>query len=333
MCKISVVVPVYNCEKTLIKCLSSVLNQTFEDFELIVVNDGSPDNSDSICLEFAQKDKRIKYIRRENGGLASVRNLGVNEAKGEYLCFVDSDDYIDKDALFFMYRAATEKHSDIVLCGYFIENGKSVKKNNFESADITDGNLNPYMVELKSKNLIDPAWNKLYKVSFLKETGVKFPVGEYYEDTYFNLRLLGFKPKISICSECFYHYVLQMGSITRRYNKEKLATIKDRARLLKKSTCGIETYCDFYFIKCVFSSFTDMFFCLSEKQIKEYIKQEISADEFINAADNARFSGISSKLIISAARSKSVNRVYTFCKLSYILKYKMQKIFSAVKNK
>lgn len=333
MCKISVVVPVYNCEKTLSKCLSSVLNQTFEDFELIIVNDGSPDNSDTICGEFAEKDKRIKYIRRENGGLAHVRNLGLNEAKGEYLYFVDSDDYIDEGALEFMFNTAIKQKSDIVLCGYFLENGKSIEKNSCSSASVCGSDINSYMVELKSKNLIDPAWNKLYKVSFLRETKVQFPEGEYYEDTYFNLKLLDFEPKISICSECFYHYVLQMGSITRRYNKEKLATIKNRARLLKSATQGIDSYCDFYFIKCVFSSFVDMFFSLSKKEIKAYIKQEITTDEFINAANNARFSGISSRLIISTARSKSANRVYLFCSLSYILKYRMQKIFSAVKNK
>lgn len=333
MCKISVVVPVYNCEKTLSKCLSSVLNQTFKDFELIIVNDGSPDNSEKICREFEEKDKRVKYIRRENGGLASVRNLGLSEAKGDYLCFVDSDDYIDEAALSFMYRTAEKEKSDIVLCGYYIENGKNVERNSCESVSIGKENINSHIVELKSKNLIDPAWNKLYRLSFLKETDVQFPVGEYYEDTCFNLKLLAFAPIITVCNECFYHYVLQMGSITRRYNEQKLEIIKERARLLKSSTNGVEPYCDFYFIKCVLSSFTDMFFSLSKKDIKAYIRQEITTDEFIKAADNACFSGISSKLIISAARSRSVNRVYGFCSLSYFLKYKMQRVFSAVKNK
>lgn len=186
MCKISVVVPVYNCEKTLSKCLSSVLNQTFKDFELIIVNDGSPDNSEEICREFSEKDKRVKYIRRENGGLSSVRNLGLSMAQGEYLCFVDSDDYIDENALSFMYDRGEKDKSDIVLCGYYIENGKGVEKNNCEGAKLSKENINSRMVELKSKNLIDPAWNKLYRLSFLKKTGVQFPVGEYYEDTCFN---------------------------------------------------------------------------------------------------------------------------------------------------
>lgn len=333
MCKISVVVPVYNCEKTLSKCLSSVLNQTFKDFELIIVNDGSPDGSDAICREFENKDERIKYIRRENGGLASVRNLGLSKARGEYLCFVDSDDYIEENTLEAMYNTAEQHKCDMVLCGYFIENGKSIQENNCTSAVIEGNDINFYMVELKSKNLIDPAWNKLYSLSFLRGTGVLFPEGEYYEDTFYNLSLLPHNPKICVLSQCFYHYVLQMGSITRRYNKEKLSTIKDRARLLKLNTKGMDKYCDFYFIKCVFSSFIDMFFSLSKSQIKEYIRKEISSDEFIGAAENAQFSSVGSKLIIKAARSGKVSRVYHFCRLSFILKYKMQKIFSAVKNK
>lgn len=333
MCKISVVVPVYKCEATLEKCLESVLNQSFKDFELIIINDGSPDNSDGICRRFAQKDSRIKYIRRENGGVASVRNLGLETAKGEYLCYIDSDDYIEEETLSFMYKVACEENSDIVICGYFIENGKSRLANYCKSVTVSGDEINSCIVELKSKNLIDANCNKLYRLSFLRESGVRYPLGEYYEDTYFNLKLLEHKPKISVKEECFYHYVFNMGSITRRYNENKLAAIKERARLLKGVTRGVDAYCDFYFIKSVFSSFMDMFLSLPKKQIKEYIKQEITAEEFINAASNAEFSGVTAKLIISTARSKSVIGVYLFCLFSYLLKYKMQKIFSRVKNK
>ena len=329
MCKISVVVPVYNCEKTLIRCINSILNQNFEDFELLIINDGSPDNSEEICLDFAKTDKRIRYICRENGGLASVRNLGLKEARGEYLCFVDSDDYIETDALSFMYSSALKEECDIVLCGYFAENGKEVQR---VCSNIKE-EVNARLIELKAKNLIDPAWNKLYKISFLRETGVAFPDGEIYEDTYFNLKLLPFKPKIFITDKCFYHYILNMGSITRRYNDKKLSLIKDRARLLKEVTSGIDDYCDFYFVKCVFSSFIDMFFSLSKEEIKSIIEKEISTDDFKAAAKNANFSGLSSRFIIKAARSGRVGRIFSFCKYSFFLKYKMQKTFLRVKNK
>ncbi len=329
MCKITVAIPVYNCENTLQKCLDSVINQSFKDIEILLINDGSPDNSEEICLDYMKKDERIKYIRRENGGLASVRNLALSKAQGEYLCFVDSDDYIDADALSFMYEKAEKEQCDIVLCGYFTENGDAQQRVIYvgEKGDALD------LKELKAKNLIDPAWNKLYRLDFLKKTGVKFPEGEYYEDTFFNLSLMPFNPKITVYEECFYHYVLNMGSITRRYNKEKLSTIKDRARLLKSVTNGIDSYCDFYFIKCVFSSFIDMFFSLTKKKIKAAIKKEISNAEFKNCAKNAFYKGRSSRIIIKTAQSGRVGAIYNFCKLSFFLKYKMQKTFLRVKNK
>ncbi len=329
MCKITVAIPVYNCEKTLKRCLDSVINQTFEDYEILIINDSSPDNSEEICLEYLKRDKRIKYVRQPNGGLACVRNVALDKANGEYLCFIDSDDYINQDALSFMYETAEKEKSDIVICGYFIENGKTVQKviYNGEKGDNLD------FVELKAKDIIDPAWNKLYKLDFLRSTNLRFPVGQYYEDTYFNLSLIPFNPKITVCDKCFYHYVLNMGSITRRYNKEKLSLIKDRARLLKSVTKEIEPYCDFYFIKCVFSAFIDMFLSLSKKEIKKEIKEEITKDEFKNCADNAYYKGAFSRIIIKAAQSGRVGAVYNFCKTSFFLKYKMQKIFLRVKNK
>ena len=329
MCKITVAIPVYNCQSTLIRCLQSVINQTFKDFEILIINDGSTDNSEEICLEYLQKDKRIKYVRQENSGLACVRNFVLDKAKGEYLCFIDSDDYIDENALSVMYEKAEKEKSDVVICGYFTENGNAVRKVTYEgkNRDKLD------FIELKAKDIIDPAWNKLYRTDFLKSTNVKFPEGQYYEDTFFNLSLIPFNPKITVLTECFYHYVLNMGSITRRYNKEKLFTIKDRARLLKMVTKGIEPYCDFYFIKCVFSSFIDMFLSLHQNEIKKVIREEISKDEFKNCAKNAFHKGKISRIIIKTAQSGRVGTVYNFCKLSFFLKYKMQKTFLRVKNK
>jgi len=221
MCKITVAIPVYNCEKTLKTCLDSVINQTFSDYEILIINDGSPDNSEEICLQYKEKYERIKYVRRENGGLAQVRNMALDKAKGKYLCFVDSDDYIDENALSFMYETAEKEKSDIVLCGYFTENGTALKK-----VCYVGDKENLDFKELKAKDLIDPAWNKLYKTDFLKNTKVKFPVGEYYEDTFFNLSILPFNPKITVCDECFYHYVLNMGSITRRYIRKNFLLLK-----------------------------------------------------------------------------------------------------------
>lgn len=321
MCKISVVIPVYNTEKTLKKCVESLLNQTFKDFEVLLINDGSPDSSENICLHFAEKDCRVRYIKKENGGLSSVRNLGIEKAKGKYIGFIDSDDYVESNMLEFMYEKAEKENCDIVLCGYFIEKRKT-KINNCPEMSLNESNYNDYLVELKSKNLIDSAWNKLYRLDFLRKSGVLMPYGELYEDTAFNLELLMFKPKINVYSECFYHYVQNMGSITHKYNESKMETMKKRARLLKKVSCGIDEYCDFYYIKSVLSSVIDMFLSLPKASIKEEIKKLTTETEFLNAAKNAKFKGLSSLVIIRIAKSKNMWLIYNFCRLCFKLKYK-----------
>ncbi len=333
MAKITVVVPIYNTAATLQRCVNSVLAQTFEDFELILINDGSKDNSDELCRKYAENDSRIRYIFQENRGLSAVRNRGIDLSQSEYICFLDSDDYIDNGCLEFMLSRAQKTTADIVLCSYFIENNAKATPIEVTEAVLSKENINSYIVDLKAKNVFDPAWNKLYRLAFLKSSGVRMPEGEYFEDTAFNLNLLKFNPKICVYNRCFYHYVMNVGSITHRYNPQKLETLKERARLLKSATKGIDKYCDFYFIKSVFSAFIDMFLSLEKAEIFKTIASEISKQEFICAAKNAYYSGLTSKLIIKAAQSGSLKTVYNFCRLSYLLKYKMQSLFLKVKGK
>lgn len=327
---VSVIVPVYNVEKDVRRCIESILAQTHTDFELLLVNDGSTDNSGALCRSF--DDPRIRYFEKPNGGLASARNYGLEHAQGEYLYCVDSDDYIEPDCLSFCIERQRETDADVVLCGYFMDNGESRSEITAAEGVFSGEEINGQMVELKSKNLIDPAWNKLYRLSFLKEHKMLFPEGEIYEDTDFNLRLLRYRPKITVSKRCFYHYVLHMGSITRRFNPEKLGTIKRRALLLKSVTKGIEPYCDYYYIKSVFSSLIDMFMSCKKSEIKAAIAAELSDKTFTDAAANAAAPGRNARFVTAAAKSGGVNRIYLFCKASYILKFRMQKLFLKVRQ-
>lgn len=331
MCKISVIVPVYNAADTLEKCVSSITEQTFGDFELMLINDGSRDNSAEICKTYAADDSRITYIEKENGGAASVRNFGIDRAKGDYLCFVDSDDYIDSDMLEFMYQKATEHSADIVQCGYIMENDGVASYISVPDGIVTGSEINGRIVEIKSKNLIDSPCNKLYRREFVVKSGVRMPENEAFEDTDFNLRLLSFSPKMVLSERCFYHYVLHMGSTTRHYNPDKLGIMKKRAALLKSVTDGVDDYCDFYLIKSVFSALIDMFLCCKGKDIYNEIKRECINDEFSAAAKNAKADGIGSKIIKAAAFSKSAVIIYISCFAFYILKYKLQKLFLKVR--
>ncbi len=331
MDKISIIISEYNSEKTISRCLDSLINQTYKDIEIIVVNDGSTDNSYAVTESYAKKDGRIILFNNSNHGPSFSRNFGINKATGKYIAFVDSDDYLDKDAIEFMYNSAQKSKADILLCGYFKETGDSTFKITADSGIFSGKEINSRLVELKSKDIIDPLWNKLYRSDFLRETGVLMPENELYEDTDFNLRLLSHNPVIEICDRCFYHYVLHLGSITRRFNPEKLDLIKKRARLLKEVSSGLDSYCDFYFIKCIFSSVIDSFFSCSKNEILSVIKKEIAEEEFDKKSKNADFSGISSKIIIFIARTKNSYLIYTFCKLCFYFKYKFQKLFMKVR--
>ncbi len=119
MCEISIIVPVYKVEPYLRKCVDSILAQTFTDFEVILVDDGSPDNSGKICDEYASKDSRVRVIHKENGGLSSARNAGIDVARGKYLGFVDSDDYIEKDMYELLYDNIVKEQADLSICGIY----------------------------------------------------------------------------------------------------------------------------------------------------------------------------------------------------------------------
>lgn len=331
MIKVSIIVAVYNSQEYIERCIASLASQTLKELEILLIDDGSTDLSGEICLKYANKNENVFYYKKENGGAASARNFGMRLARGKYFCFVDSDDYIDNEAVLTMYLSAEKQKADIVSCGYFMHNGKSVSRISAEGGSYSGSEINSRIVELKSKNLIDSPCNKLYLTEFVRSSGILMPEGEPYEDTDFNLRLLTVLPKIVLLDECFYHYILHMGSATRHYNPQKLEIIKKRARLLKECTATVDDYCDFYFVKSVFSAIIDMFLSCKSDEIKATVRRECLSPEFRARAEGCRAEGRGAAVIKRVAISGSVNRIYGFLKLCYILKYKMQKLFLRVR--
>ncbi len=161
---ISVIVPVYNVEKYLKRCINSILGQTYNNFELILIDDGSPDNSGNICDEYVLKDSRVKVIHKENTGVSDSRNIGIGQAKGEYLTFIDSDDYISSDMLEIMYNDMIENNAEIVIGGRNIVNESDghiiFQENNKKSVMNSEQALKELMIE---KNFNCVSWGKLYK--------------------------------------------------------------------------------------------------------------------------------------------------------------------------
>ena len=211
---ISVIIPIYNVEKYLKKCLDSIIQQTFKDIEIICVNDGSTDNSQIIIDEYKQKDKRITNILKKNGGLSSARNAGIDIARGKYISFVDPDDYIDIDAYAKVVKEFNrDKNIDVVSFGYEIinEEGSCLEKKKVHSEIICGiHNISDKLI----KNIFISAWSYVFKSSIINNNSLRFPIGLLYEDNFFTPLYLIFSNKISILPNYFYKYLVRNNSIT-----------------------------------------------------------------------------------------------------------------------
>jgi len=213
MIKVSIIVPVYNVEKYLERCLKSLITQTLKEIEIIVVNDGTKDNSQNIIDKYAMKDSRIKAYIKENGGLSDARNFGLKYATGEYVGFVDSDDFVENDMFEKMYNKAKKNDFDVVLCNLnYIYESKKV----FCSSNIQYDLLNPEQIKNKMVYIYPAAWNKIYKKSVIDK--FKFKKGIWYEDVEFMYRILPYINSIGVVNEPLYQYVQRDGAITHTFN-------------------------------------------------------------------------------------------------------------------
>lgn len=203
MPKISVIVPVYNAEKYLHRCIDSILAQTFTDFELLLIDDGSKDHSGSICDEYAKKDSRVRVFHKENGGVSSARNTGIAESKGEWITFVDADDWVDETFLEEMMAYATEQNAEIVTSDFrFICKGHNVdhKKSNWAIDKVRF--LKNYIASTWTI-----VWGGLYNKNIFLQNHITFPEGiTYCEDFYVAVRLCYFSRKTLHLPKVFYNY-------------------------------------------------------------------------------------------------------------------------------
>lgn len=214
---ISVIIPIYNVEKYLEKCIESVIAQTYKNIEIILVDDGSPDGCGLICDEFAQKDSRIKVIHKENGGLSDARNAGLDITSGEYVMFVDSDDYISCQMCSKLYRALTENDADLSACNFLCvdEDGREIAEMNKEMS-ITDEVLSGR--EILENRLMRHdgwywviSWNKLYKKTLFDKA--RFKAGKQHEDEFIAHEILSQCERASGVSDAMYYYVQRGDSI------------------------------------------------------------------------------------------------------------------------
>lgn len=245
MPKVSVIVPVYKVEKYLSRCVDSILNQSFTDFELILVDDGSPDNCPQICDEYAKKDNRIIVIHKKNGGLSDARNKGIDYAfensSSEWLTFIDSDDWVHKDYLKFLYDANMKNKTKISYCKFL-----SVTKTESFFNEINNNSVKLYEPEecyCKNNKYITQACCSLYKKELFSE--IRFPYGKYCEDVYITHELLFKTDKVSVLPYNLYYYFQNNESIMHNVSEKRLVDeIKgnEKAVLFFKNTKFVNAY-------------------------------------------------------------------------------------------
>lgn len=276
---ISVIIPVYKVEEYLNRCVDSVINQTYKNIEIILVDDGSPDNCPKICDDYAKKDKRIRVIHKKNGGLSDARNAGIDIAKGEYFSFVDSDDYVEKNYISFLFNLAKKYNSELTM-------GKQYVRYSDKTIDTGSGNI----YELNSHDTLEKmlygedfdvsAWAKLYKKELFKD--VRFPVGRLFEDAATTYKLIDKSKKIVLSSKPIYNYIIRDNSITNEaFNEKKFDLIlstEEMTRFVINKYPDLKKACDRRLMYSYLSTLTQLIKCKKVKKeykdrLMKYIKE------------------------------------------------------------
>lgn len=256
---ISVIVPIYNVEKYLDRCIKSIVNQTYSNLEIILIDDGSQDNCFKICNKWAELDNRIKVIHKENGGLSDARNVGLKMAKGEYIGFIDSDDFISKYFIELLHRKLVETKSDLIQCDYLKVNDNYLEK---EKSVKTDFDIEIFNTEealrllIEEKKINQVVWNKLYKKELLQK--IRFEYNKLNEDDFFTYQVFAKCNKIAYINLPLYYYLVRNQSIMgKKYSIKRLDGLEARFlryNFIKKNYQELDSFGKksllFYIIYC-----------------------------------------------------------------------------------
>jgi len=278
---ISIIIPVYNVEKYINRCIDSILKQTYKNIEVILVDDGSTDNSGKICDEYSEKDKRIKVIHKQNGGQSEARNYALDIFEGEYVTFLDSDDYVSEDYIEYMYNLLINTKTEMSICAVQIVNDDK-KMYNIEQTKIEIYNKKEAFENLLYSEGVEVAvYAKLYPRKYFDE--IRFPVGEKYEDIAIIAELMNKAEKISYGDKKCYFYYTRPGSTSKSgFNKNELDYIKNVKRMLdfiKSNLTGVEEAILRYRIYSKFRILRIMLFSENkDKKLQAEIIKEIKCD-------------------------------------------------------
>lgn len=276
---ISVIVPVYRVEEYLERCVKSILSQTYKNLEVILVDDGSPDQCPAICDACAEKDVRVKVIHQENKGLSGARNAGIDAASGEYLAFVDSDDYVSPHFIEELYQLLQDTGCAIGQCRFSYVKGDGLVEEGDSAFCIYRGESlmeQLYGPEEKATCFV-VAWNKLYRAELFKETGIRYPEGRIHEDEATTYRLFHEAKKLAFLDRALYGYYTENGSsITSGFSAKRLQWLtahEERIAFFKKN--GYEKLLPAAYRKLCDACITFYFRCAEQVKDAEELKKEL----------------------------------------------------------
>ena len=338
MPKVSIIVPVYNNEAVIGRCIESILNQTFEDFELIIINDGSKDGSENIIKQYAKKDNRIKFINNKNNGVSETRNIGIRNAKGMYIQFVDGDDFIDKNMIEYEVNLLEKKEADMVVTGLYLDIEKNgVVDTNIQTFDYYEA-CDKKSIAISVLNRLDGTYinspiNKLYKSNIIKENNLfmdkEISLGE---DFIFNLKYLKYCKNVIFSDKAYYHYWMKTdNNLTFRFREDKLDLMylmyKISVEYFKESGLTEEEYNDLnkHFIKWMYSCFIDLHNkgCnLTYNEKIDYLNKSINSYKYI--VNKATDLTLSQKILRKSLNSTMM--ILIISKLIYIIKIKYRSL-------
>lgn len=271
---VSIIVPVYKVEEYLPRCIDSLINQTYKDIEIILVDDGSPDNCPKICDEYAQKDNRIKVIHKQNEGVSKARNCAIQEAKGEYLLFVDSDDWVDENYVKNLYCALVSTGSDMSACLFCKTDGLKNRACFDETVEIVEDKKLYYA--LTEENYAGYAWNKMYKTSIIKENKIEFDLDiALGEDSVFTAKYLSLITKVAFIRQDLYYYFFRRGSVTNsaKFGIKHTTILKSREKVLSILEKEKSDYYDLCLASYLDHLAKSKYFFMGKEEYQEQLKE------------------------------------------------------------
>jgi len=314
MPKISIIVPVYNTEKYLAKCFDSILNQTFSDFELICINDGSTDNSLKILGSYQQKDSRVIVINQKNQGVSAARNKGIDLAKGEYLIFIDSDDWVTTNYLALLLSLILKDNSNISICGFVGGSETFINKH----CIVFEGNKE--VVELFDKIMIQTPVAKMFNKKIIDQFNLKFDISlNFGEDYVFSLEYFSYCKFVNITNKVMYHYFIGTpNSLSKQFNIKRFQDSEIRANLavnfFKKFKLQEKDYSD-YVLGLYYWNFYDAafylynnFFKMEKHKKLEWIKKMLEFKYIQDGFPNSQ----KMHPILNIFKTKNINKIHKY---------------------